>query len=273
MQRIVSRFSCGAASAVATKLVLAEFGDTRDVHIINAFIKQEHEDNARFMADCERWYGRPITRLRDQRYGASTIQVFRERKYMAGLSGAACTKFLKREVLDAYGRPDDVMVLGYTVEEQHRLDQFIDANNDKRVLAPLIDRGLTKGDCKAMLTRAGIPLPVMYLMGYKNNNCKVCVKAGEGTMNKARIDFPAEFEELAAAQDLIGPSAYLYRDRKTGKRYSLRDLPPGKGRHADEPEVQCGVHCELAEQQIRGDVEREIEDGAYVDDAAAPAAT
>ena len=168
---------------------------------------------------------------------------------MAGRSGAACTKRLKRDVLDAYALPGDVMVLGYTAEEQHRVDQFIDANNGVHLLTPLIDRGLTKSDCKEMVLRAGIALPAMYAKGYKNNNCKTCVKAGEGTMNKARIDFPEDFERLAEVQELIGPSAYLYRDRKTGERYSLRDLPPGKGRHTDEPEVQCGVHCELAEQE------------------------
>ena len=53
MERIVSRFSCGAASAVATKLILAEYGAARDVQIINAFIEQEHPDNRRFLADCE----------------------------------------------------------------------------------------------------------------------------------------------------------------------------------------------------------------------------
>lgn len=248
--RIVAQFSCGVASAIATKLVLEQHGSTNDVHIINAFIKEEHEDNQRFLTDCERWFTHPIIQLRDTKHGASTIQVFRDRRYMNGLHGAICTQTLKRKVLDAYQKPGDVMVLGYTFEEQHRLDDFLDANNDRRVLTPLIDNKLRKRDCKALVMRAGIKLPAMYLLGYKNNNCKVCVKAGEGTMNKARRDFPEEFEALAAAQELIGPSAYLYRDRKTGVRYSLRDLPPNRGRHAKEPSVQCGTYCELVESDV-----------------------
>ena len=56
--RIVCQFSCGAASAVATKLALAEYGSTHDVHIINAFLANEHEDSRRFLADCEAWFGR-----------------------------------------------------------------------------------------------------------------------------------------------------------------------------------------------------------------------
>lgn len=248
--RIVSRFSCGAASAVATKLVLAEYGATRETAVINAYIEQEHPDNRRFLADCEQWFGVPITVLRDTKYNASTVEVFRRRMYMAGRNGAPCTKFLKRELMDAWGRPDDVWVLGYTAEEEKRLDAFLDANGSRRVLTPLIDRGLGKADCLAMVERAGIELPAMYRLGYQNANCIGCVKGGEGYWNKIRRDFPAQFEELATVQELIGPGAYIFRDRKTGERYSLRDLPPGKGRYQDEPDIECGVLCEMAEREL-----------------------
>jgi hypothetical protein len=53
---MVCRFSCGAASAVATKLTLAEHS-AEEVVIINAFIQEEHTDNRRFLADCEKWHG------------------------------------------------------------------------------------------------------------------------------------------------------------------------------------------------------------------------
>ena len=69
--RIVCQFSCGAASAVATKLTLAEFGATREVRIVNAFIVEEHQDNRRFLVDCERWFGRPVDVLRNERFGSS----------------------------------------------------------------------------------------------------------------------------------------------------------------------------------------------------------
>lgn len=68
--RIVYQFSCGAASAVATKLALAEYGATHDMQIINAFLANEEADNRRFAQDCESWFGRPITVLRDEKYGA-----------------------------------------------------------------------------------------------------------------------------------------------------------------------------------------------------------
>lgn len=127
MSRIVCQFSCGAASAVATKLALARFVD---VQIINAFLAEEHEDNRRFAADCERWFGRQITMLRDEKYGASVVQVFRRRQYMMGPHGAPCSRALKRDVLDKWKQPGDVMVFGYTAEESDRLDDFCERNPD-----------------------------------------------------------------------------------------------------------------------------------------------
>ncbi len=248
--RIVSQFSCGAASAVATKLILADYPAERVV-ILRAWILEEHEDNDRFSADCERWFGHPITILRDEKYGASAIEVFKRKRYLKGQHGAPCRKALKGDVLDAASLPDDIFVLGYTAEEEHRVLEFQDANNGRRIICPLIDRGLMKSDCLAMVERAGIALPAMYLLGYNNNNCKCCVKGGEGYFNRQRIDFPANFVALADVQEAIGPGAYLFRDRKTTVRYSLRDLPPGKGRH-DEPEISCSAFCLMAEEDIAG---------------------
>jgi len=71
--RIVCQFSCGAASAIATKLALAQYGATHDVQIINAFLLNEHEDNRRFLLDCQEWFGQEIVQLRDEKYGADII--------------------------------------------------------------------------------------------------------------------------------------------------------------------------------------------------------
>lgn len=244
--RIVCQFSCGAASAVATKLALAQFGVTHDVQIVNAFIKEEHADNRRFLADCERWFGRAVTVLRDEKYGASVLEVFRRVRYMKGPMGAPCSRNLKRKLLAEWSKPGDVAVLGFTLEERDRYDDFVERFPNEPILAPLIERGLGKADCLAMVERAGIELPLMYRLNYNNANCIGCVKGGEGYFNKVRRDFPAEFEALAQVQDEIGEGAYLFRDRATGKRYSLRELPPNRGRHT-ETVPSCSFMCEIAE--------------------------
>jgi hypothetical protein len=97
--------------------------------------------------------------------------------------------------------------------------------------------------------RAGIELPLPYRLGFNNANCIGCVKGGEGYMNKVRREFPVQFERLAEAQESIGPSAYLFRDRKTGERFSLRALHPSAGRH-NELLPECGIVCELVEDEI-----------------------
>lgn len=254
MSRIVSNFSCGAASAVATKLALQQY-QGREFVIMNAFIEEEHPDNQRFLRQCEEWFGHPILQLRDEKYGASTFGVFRKKRFIAGLGGAPCSKALKKDVLQAHQRPDDTIVVGYTAEEEHRIDRFLDANNGVKAVFPLIERGLMKADCLALLERARISLPIMYYQGYDHNNCIGCVKGGLGYWNKIRRDYPQRFEEMAVLQEQIGPGASFLKLNENGVKnsrlISLRELPPDVGRYADEPKIQCGVFCEMAEAEIK----------------------
>jgi hypothetical protein len=251
--RIVCQFSCGAASAVATKLMLAEYG-ARCI-VVNAYIEEEHPDNRRFSDDCEKWFGVPITTLRDTKYGASAISVFEQVGYIKGRDGASCTARIKRGLLRTFEQPGDVLVLGYTAEEQDRYANWLDNWPDRPIIAPLIDRGLTKSDCKAMIERAGIKLPEMYLMGYENANCIGCVKGGLGYFRAIREDFPAQFERLAQAEQKVfalhGENAYILRHRSgplSGQRFPLRELPAGPARRS-ESLPSCGIFCESAEKE------------------------
>jgi hypothetical protein len=251
MSRIVAQFSCGAASAVATKLALAQYGATHDVQILNAFLMEEHEDNRRFAADCEGWFGQPINVLKDEKYGASTIQVFKRRQYMKGPFGAPCSRALKRDLLDGWSLPGDVMVFGYTMEEEDRLDDFRENFPDRPVIAPLIDACLGKEDCKAMIQRAGFELPLMYRLGYDNANCIGCVKGGEGYWRAIREDFPIQFEANCLVQDEIGEGSWFLRYRSgplKDQRFPLRDLPAGEARR-NEKLPACSFFCEMAEQE------------------------
>lgn len=222
------------------------------IEIVNAFLKEEHEDNRRFLADCERWFGRTVTVLRDVKYGASAREVFRRERYLNGPKGAPCTRVLKRKLLASVELPGDVLVLGYDASEQERLDDFLDRYPERIVRAPLIERGLTKPDCQAIVERAGIELPITYRQGGNNANCIGCVKGGEGYWNWVRRTYPDDFEEMAQIEQDIGPGAFLFRHRTgplKGRRFSLRELDPGAGRH-DETVPACSFFCELAEESI-----------------------
>lgn len=250
MSRIVCQFSCGAPSAVAAKIMVAQHGASHDVQVVNAFLQNEHHDNRRFASEVEGWLGRPLTTLRDEKYGADVIQVFRRRGFMKGPNGAPCSRELKRKVLDAWRQPGDQIVLGFSIEERDRYEDFVDRNPTMQVLVPLIDAGLDKADCKAMITRAGIALPAMYLMGYENANCIGCVKGGEGYWRAIREDFPDVFEANCLVQDELGPGSWFLRYRsgpRENERFPLRDLPAGVAAR-NESLPSCSFFCEMAEQ-------------------------
>jgi 3'-phosphoadenosine 5'-phosphosulfate sulfotransferase (PAPS reductase)/FAD synthetase len=241
--RIVSWFSCGAASAVATKLAIAQYGS---VDVVRCYVAEEHPDNERFAADCEAWFGQPITTLQNEKYGSSAYEVVRQRGFWSSPEGAPCTRILKREAREAYQRPTDRHILGYTADtiDVGRWDSFLDANNIDAE-APLIDRGVTHSDCLAMVERAGIQLPTLYLQGFTHNNCIGCTKAGgQGYWNKVRIHYPERFHEARAITNKLGARPLMVN----GTRKSLDELDPNGGDDG-APEIQCGVFCHMAEQE------------------------
>ena len=247
MSRTVVWFSAGAASAVAAKLTLLGVPDA-----VRAYTDpgSEHPDNARFLDDCERWFKREVVRLRSDRY-VDTWQVWEERRFLVSPAGALCTAELKKRVRFAFERPDDVQVFGYTVEEQNRADRFRRQNPEVDLRTPLIDMGLTKDDCLAMIDRAGIELPAMYKLGYRNNNCIGCPKGGIGYWNKIRRDFPDVFDRMARLERDIGASVLREDTRRgDGGPIWLDELDPNRGSHADEPSFECSLLCAIAEQEL-----------------------
>lgn len=251
MPRYVCQFSCGAASAVATKITLAEADG--EVLIVNAFVKQEDDDNRRFLADCEKWFGRSVQVLRDEKYGASTHEVWRRKRFMKGPRGAPCSLELKRKLLNTISKPGDVNVIGFTVEEEDRLLELREHFKDKIWSAPLIEKNLTKSDCLGILDRVPIEIPRMYRLGYDNANCIGCPKGGQNYWQAIREDFPEEFHQIKTIQESIGPGANFLQFRsgpRKGERMSLADLPTGRGNMSDEPSFSCSFYCEMARQDM-----------------------
>lgn len=246
-RRIVSLFSCGAASAVSTSLVIRENWPLPLV-ILNQYVKQEHPDNERFKQDCAAWFGHPITTQVHEKFKGDIIEVFKNQKYIKNRDGACCTRILKREIGDKFYLPGDVVILGYTADEQERFDKYLDAHPGMDARAPLIEYGLSKSDCLAIVKRQGIPLPAMYLLGFHNNNCIGCVKGGRGYWNKIRQLFPDYWEAVAQMQDRLGPGSYFWPGKKPGDpRISLRALPLDAGDYPNEREISCGAMCEMLE--------------------------
>lgn len=248
--RVVCRFSCGAASAVATKLTLAKFPNG-GVVIHYSDTRSEHPDNERFLADCEAWFGQSVERLHSDRYHDVWDVWTKRRMLVSGQRGfAPCTDELKRLTAERAQQPGDVIVLGYTAEEAHRLLRVRERNPGETFSAPLIDAGLTKSDCFALLERAGIALPAMYRLGFKNNNCIGCPRGGMGYWNNIRQHFPDVFDRMAKLERELGQA--IIPDGKVGKRVFLDELDPNRGDLATEPQIDCSIMCEIAEQDLRG---------------------
>ena len=240
--RTVCWFSCGAASAVATKIALAERERESELIIAYTEVKEEHPDNKRFLADCEEWFGQKIEILGNDFYDRSIYRVF-EKNYIRTPKGAPCTRALKKQIRERFEKPTDRQVFGYTAEEQARLDRFIDANADVNIWTPLIEKGLGKEDCLAMLKNAGIELPAMYKLGYHNNNCIGCVKGGMGYWNKIKVDFPEHFDRMAKLERFKKQT--IFKDRY------LDELKATDGNYPQEPNIECSIFCQIAEQELQ----------------------
>jgi len=249
-KRHISWFSCGAASAVATKIMLQEVDD---LIIAYSEIKEEHPDNKRFLADCVRWYNRPITIMGNDKYDRSIYKVFEKVKYISGVKGATCTRLLKKQVRIDFQQDGDIQYFGYTHDKKDmdRADRFIDANPDVDARFPLIERGITKADCLSMIKDAGIELPEMYKLGYHNNNCIGCVKGAAGYWNKIREDFPETFERMSETEEKIGASICKIEHGTRGtddywiERPRLKDLPLDAGDYPNEPDIECSFFCHM----------------------------
>lgn len=231
--RLLVWFSCGAASACALKLL----ADQNPVALYCDTSRNEHPDNARFLIDVESWTGCKVEKLKHKDY--STVEeVFDARQYVSGPAGAPCTVELKKVPRFQMQRPDDVHVFGMTVDEK-RIKQFEDSNFDLNLAWPLVQMGMSKTDCLAMIRDAGIEVPMMYKMGYENNNCLGCVKAtSPHYWNKVREDFPDVFRLRAEQSRRIGCKLTRYK----GERIFLDELPSNAKERVKE-DLSCGPQC------------------------------
>jgi 3'-phosphoadenosine 5'-phosphosulfate sulfotransferase (PAPS reductase)/FAD synthetase len=244
VRRVVVWFSCGATSAVAAHLAIRRFaGSGLPVVLVYCDTGSEHEDNARFLRDCERWLGAKVIGLKSMKY-RDTWDVWEREKYIAGPQGAKCTTELKKRLRQAFEEPWDLQVFGYDADEPHRAEAFRQHNPEVLTWFPLVEAGLTKDACFTELGRAGIRLPEMYLLGYRNNNCIGCPKGGAGYWNKIRRDFPATFERMAEIESRLGARLVQVTISGVRRHVALRELPPNAGRYDHEPPVSCGPLCE-----------------------------
>jgi hypothetical protein len=251
-------FSAGAASAIAATLDIRKHGLAVG-EVVMCDTGSEDEDNHRFAQDVAAWLGTSIVTLKSDEY-ESTWDVWESTGWVSGPNGARCTGEQKVAPRLAYQRPDDVHIFGYTADSNDvaRAKLLRETYPELTIETPLIERGLTKAACRALLAKVGIAEPRSYAWGFPNANCleSGCAKAvSPRYWALHRKMKPEGFARTAAICRELGVRlAIVGRETDAeGKVHNIRafidDIP------LDTPTTEavapaCDFLCHIAEQDI-----------------------
>lgn len=223
---VAVQFSGGAASYVAAKLALEEFGHDRTA-LIFADTLIEDDDLYRFIGDSERRLNHKVLRISE---GRDPWQVFFDERMMGNSRIDPCSKILKRRLLDTWRKEnctrDCTIIVGFDATEDHRLTSMQARMAPVTVRAPLSERGIWREMAHQMVERDGLTLPRLYRMGFPHNNCGgFCVKAGQATFALLLEHFPRRYgRHEAKEQDFrafIGKDVSIMKDRTGGNTTPL----------------------------------------------------
>lgn len=259
----IAWFSAGITSAVACKLAVEKHDD---VEIYYIHIASAHDDNARFIADCERWIGQKIHIVTNLKGYRDQFDVIGHTRYINGPTGARCTLELKKKVrqqLEDDLQPD-VQFFGfeYAKNEINRAIRFKQQYPNTNPIFPLIDAKLSKNECAGIIVAAGIEFPAMYKLGYSNNNCIGCIKGGKGYWNKVRQDFPDVFQRMAELEREVGATCIKESDGDNSKRLYLDELSPTDGFTPNPVIPDCGIFCQVEFAEIMDPMTNDVFSGS-----------
>ena len=208
-------------------------------------IDDQHEDSMRFIKDIEKAIGKEVEILRSEQYRTVEECVLAFGGFKNPWNNfAPCTNWLKKRVRKAWEAAhedyDLTYVWGFDLKEKNRAERTVEANPQASHEFPLIEKNLSKEEVHVLFERTfDFKRPLMYDMGYPNNNCIGCVKGGAGYWNRIRKDFPEVFKKRAELERKVGYSIL--------KGTYLDELDPNKGNMNTEIFPDCGIMCYLAQ--------------------------
>jgi len=204
MSKHIVSFSGGIGSYVAAKRVVEAHG-TENTVLVFTDTKGEHPDLYSFIDSAAKVLGVPLIKISD---GRGIWEVFEDKKYAGNSRVAHCSTTLKSDVfakwLDAEGGECPTIYLGIDWTESHRLETHRKHVTHK-VEAPLCEEPyLSKKDMLKIVEDDGLPIPLLYQLGFSHNNCHgACVKAGQGQWAKVLKHFPEKYKESEIAQERL----------------------------------------------------------------------
>jgi len=175
-------------------------------------IDDQHKDSMRFIKDIEKAIGKNVEILRSEQYKTVEECVLSFGGFRNPYNSfAPCTNWLKKRVRKKWESEhqdyDLTYVWGFDLKEKNRAERTIEANPQAKHEFPLIDKNLSKEEVHGLFERTfDFKRPLMYDLGYPNNNCIGCVKGGMGYWNRIRKDFPEVFEARSILERKVGYS-------------------------------------------------------------------
>jgi hypothetical protein len=255
---VICWWSGGITSAVACYICIMLFG-IENCRIIFIDTKNEDPDTYRFKKDCEKWYGKEIETITNEKYN-NIEEVWDKYQSLNVAHGAICSTELKREVRLKFQKENSYAFQshGFDIGEPKRALAMTLNYSDSNPFYPLLFMGWTKKYCFVILKQAGIEPPNAYKLGYKNNNClkTKCVQGGIGYWQMVkREDYPA-FLKMAQREhkytDAKGFPVTMLKDQSKGGGLvfllphpdypNVKDISMMKGREP-EPMIECNGHC------------------------------
>ena len=210
-------------------------------------IADQHPDSMRFIKDIETAIGKEVRILRSRQYRTVEECVLAFGGFKNAHNGfAPCTNWLKKRVRkewEYYHKDCELTyVWGFDGKETARAERTVEANPQAEHEFPIIEKGLSKQEVHGLFElKFDFPRPVMYEMGYPNNNCIGCVKGGMGYWNRIRKDFPEVFKARAELERKVGMT--MLKDRNDF--IYLDELAPDRGNINTEIFPDCTIQCQL----------------------------
>jgi len=240
---IVCWWSGGVTSAVACKIAIDLYG-LDACRFIMIDTKNEDDDSYRFKSDCEKWFGKQIEVITNEKYN-SIQDVWIKYKSLNVAHGAICSSSLKREVREKWEKENTFthQVFGFDIDEPKRAKSLKMNYHKAKSVFPLLMFAYTKKDCLSIIEQAGIAIPQMYQLGFTNNNCfqTGCVQGGIGYWQKMMREFPDKFDKMAEMEhkltNLKGKPVTMMKDQGKSAKESGNILIFLK-KHPDYPNIK-----------------------------------
>lgn len=213
-------------------------------------VNDQHEDSMRFIKDCEKAIGKPITILKSKQY-KSVEECVRTFGGFRSLNGGGsefipCTAWMKKRIRQEWESDhpeyEITYVWGFDNDERNRAERMKEMHPDYTHIFPLIDKLLSKEDVHGYFAEHfTFKRPLMYDLGFPNNNCVGCIRGGMGYWNNIRIYFPEVFKARAKLERDIGYSII--------RGVFLDELDENRGDMNTEIFPDCGIMCRLVDEQ------------------------